>query len=180
MRNPSIRDRFLAWQCRLRQVAMREHGGRPSPGMCPRVLDGAGREIAAALTVLLLPKHPEESTAFFRFQVMKTRDPRALYERGLTFLQADYYQAPETFRGTLAAVLPQGSPVAAALIERGTCVLAFDQSGQSYSLPCDVRLLASDDAAREAALWHNRLFNPTLPDTALTLAFKPDWAAAGT
>ena len=33
------RDSFLDWQCRIRQVAMREEGGRPSPGMRPRVLE---------------------------------------------------------------------------------------------------------------------------------------------
>ena len=74
---------------------MREDGGRPSPGMRPRVLDTAGRELAPALTVLLIPKEPEESTAFFRFQVMKTPDPRDVYERALAYLQADYFQTPE-------------------------------------------------------------------------------------
>ena len=181
MRKPSgndMRDRFLGWQCRIRQIAMRQDGGRPSPGMRPRVLDGAGREIAEALTVLLVPKHPEESTAFFRFQVMKTADPRDLYERGLTYLQADYFQRPETFGDTLAAVLPHGSPIAEALIEGGACVLAFHQFSQSYSLPCAVRVLKPGDAAREAAIWHNRLFNPALPDTVHVVAFQPDWASA--
>jgi hypothetical protein len=181
VRKPSgkdMRDRFLGWQCRIRQIAMRQDGGRPSPGMRPRVLDGAGREIAEALTVLLVPKHPEESTAFFRFQVMKTADPRDLYERGLTYLQADYYQRPETFGDTLAAVLPHGSPIAEALIEGGECVLAFHQFSQSYSLPCAVRVLKPGHAAREAAIWHNRLFNPALPETVHVVAFQPDWASA--
>jgi hypothetical protein len=83
-----IRDGFLAWQCLIRQAAMREEGGRPSPGMRPRVLDTAGRELAPAMTVLLIPKEPKESTAFFRFQVMKTPDPRDVYERALVYLQA--------------------------------------------------------------------------------------------
>lgn len=181
MRNSSdsdLRRRFLAWQCRIRQMAMRADGGRPSPGMCPRVLGSDNREIASALTVLLVPKDPEESTAFFRFQVMKTRDPRALYERGLAYLQADYYQAPETFKDRMIAVLPQGSPVAARLAKDGACVLAFHQSGLSYTLPCTVRTLKPGNAAREAALWHNRLFNPALPETVHVIAFQPDWASA--
>ncbi|MGI8851904.1 MAG: hypothetical protein ACR2GC_01135 [Methyloceanibacter sp.] len=173
-----LRDRFLGWQCRIRQIAMRQDGGRPSPGMRPRLLDVAVREITGALTVLLVPRHPEESTAFFRFQVMKTADPRDLYERGLTYLQADYFQKPETFSDTLAAVLPQDSPVASVLIEGGACVLAFHQFSQSYSLPCAVRILKPGDATREAAIWHNRLFNPALPDTVHVVAFQPDWASA--
>jgi hypothetical protein len=32
--------------------------------------------------------------------------------------------------------------------------------------------------AREAAIWHNRLFNPALPDTVHVLEFKPDWTSS--
>ncbi|MGH9547943.1 MAG: hypothetical protein ACRD3W_01160, partial [Terriglobales bacterium] len=75
-----LRDQFLAWQCRIRQIAMRQDGGRPSSGMCPRLVDALGRELSPALTVLLLPRDPTESTDLFRFQVTKHADPRDLYE----------------------------------------------------------------------------------------------------
>lgn len=179
-RGRALRRRFLRWQCDIRQTAMRDDGGRPSPGMCPRVVDRAGREIAASLTVLLKPKHPEESTAFFRFQVRRSADPRDIYQRALTYLQSDYFQDPKSFSDELLAVLPQGSPTAAMLIDGGECGLEFAQAGWAYGLPCAVRELAPGDAAREAALWHNRVFNPGLPDTAQVLAFKPDWASTGT
>jgi hypothetical protein len=77
----SLKDEFLGWQCRLRQIAMRQDGGRPSPGMRPRLLNRDGSEIASALTVLLIPQDPTESTAFFRFQVTRSAGPRELYER---------------------------------------------------------------------------------------------------
>jgi len=32
-----LRDQFVGWQCRLRQLAVRQDGGRPSAGMKPRV-----------------------------------------------------------------------------------------------------------------------------------------------
>ena len=95
--------------------------------MRPRLLDRDGRELAPALTVLIVPRDPAESTAFFRFQVLKTADPRDLLERALTFLQADYFQRPETFGDKLVAVLPQASPLASSLFSKGKCVLAFDQ-----------------------------------------------------
>jgi hypothetical protein len=174
------RDDFLAWQCRIRQIAMREDGGRPSPGMRPRVLDGSGQQLAPALTLLLLPRDPAESTAFFRFQVMRSADPRDIYERALTHLQADYFQQPRTFSDRLTAVLPATSPLAATLLADATCVLAFDQFRQSYRLPCTVLALPVGDAAREATLWHNRVFNPSLPDDVLVLQFRPDWMSAGT
>ena len=174
----SLKDEFLGWQCRLRQIAMRQDGGRPSPGMRPRLLNRDGSEIASALTVLLIPQDPTESTAFFRFQVTRSADPRELYERALTFLQSDYFQQPELFSDKVVAVLPAGSPLAAALTEQGRCVLEFAQFSQAYRLPCAVFELEPGEAAREAAIWHNRLFNPALPDTVHVLAFKPDWVSA--
>ena len=43
-------------------------------------------------------------------------------------------------------------------------MLEFDQFRQFYRLPCAVFELAAGDPPREATLWHNRLFNPALPD----------------
>jgi hypothetical protein len=157
---------------------MREHGGRPSRGMCPRVLHRSGREIAPQVTLLLVPRNPKESTAFFRFQVLRTQDPHEAYERGLAFLQADYFQEPDTFRDRLMAVFSLGSKLAASLLEHGSCILEFDEAGQSFSIPCAARELEPGDAAREAAIWHNRLFNPALPDQVHVLLFQPDWASA--
>lgn len=157
---------------------MRQDGGRPSPGMRPRLLDRNGREIAQALTVLLIPKDPFESTALFRFQAARFADPRELYERALRYLQADYFQAPETFSDKLVAILPEDSSLAAKLTAEGRCILDFAQFGQAYRLPCAVFALEPGEAAREAAIWHNRQFNPALPDAVHVLAFKPDWALA--
>jgi hypothetical protein len=173
----SLRDRFFGWQCRIRQIAMRQDGGRPSPGMRPLVLAGPGEEIAA-LTVLLVPREPDEVGAFFRFQVEKSADPREVYERGLAFLQADYFQDPKAFSDLLVAVLPEGSSGALSLEAAGVCVLEFDQWRQRFRVPCAVRLLSENDAARAAAVWHNRLFNPLLSDAVHVVAFQPDWAAA--
>jgi hypothetical protein len=173
-----LRDHFLGWQCRIRQIAMRQHGGRPLLGMQPRVLTTTGRELAPSLTVLIVPKEPAESTAFFRFQVQKSADPREIYEKGLAFLQADYFQQPKDFSDTLTAILPAGSSLAATLLAEATCVLEFDQFRQFYRLRCAVFAMATDDPARDAALWHNRIFNPALPDDVHVLAFRPDWVNA--
>ena len=173
-----IRDHFLGWQCRIRQIAMRQDGGRPSPGMRPRLLTTAGRELSPALTVLIVPREPKDSTAFFQFQVQKSPDPRQVYEKGLAFLQADYFQQPGTFSERLTAVLPDASPLAAALLAEGTCLLEFNQFRQFYRLPCAVFESPAGDPARDVSIWHNRLFNPALPDAVHVLAFRPDWASA--
>ena len=173
-----IRDDFLAWQCRIRQIAMRQAGGCPSPGMRPRLLDRQGSELAPAITILIVPKEPEDSTEFFRFQVLKSSDPRDVYERALSFLQADYFQKPDSFSDRLIAVFPGGSPLASALLTETQCILHFDQFSQSYLLPCTIAALAPGDAAYAAAVWHNRLFNPSLPGTLHVLGFQPHWASA--
>jgi hypothetical protein len=176
----TFRDDFLAWQCRIRQFAMRQDGGRPSPGMRPRVRDRSGQELSPALTVLIVPRDPAESTDFFRFQVLKTADPRDLYERALTYLQADYFQRPGEFGDVLTAALPPNSELAAKLIGDGRCLLEFDQFSQRYRLPCAAFATDPGEAIREATLWHNRLFNPSLPDDVLVLGFRPDWRSAET
>lgn len=173
----AMRDRFFHWQCKLRQIAVRQDGGRPSPGMRPRLLAADGAEIAPALTTLLVPERPSESTAFFRFQVQKSDEPQAIYERGLAFLQAEYFQEPDAFSDQLAAVLPEGSDIAPRLSDGG-CILEFEQWRQFFRLPCKATRLSNGDPAREAALWHNRIFNTLLPDSVHVFAFQPDWTAA--
>jgi hypothetical protein len=174
----ALRDHFLGWQCRIRQIAMRQDGGRPSAGMRPRVLTNTSRELSPALTVLLVPKEPQESTSLLRFQVQKTHDARDIYERGLAYLQADYFQQPKTFSDQLTAVLPENSALARMLLGESTCVLEFDQFRQRYRLPCAVIALVLGDAARDASIWHNRIFNPALADTVQVVAFQPDWGKA--
>jgi hypothetical protein len=157
---------------------MREDGGRPSPSMRPRLLDETGAELVPGLTVLLLPKAPEESTAFFRFQVTKSSDPREIYEKALRYLQADYFQEPKAFSDRLLAVLPNDAPLADDLTAAGRCILVFGPRRKGYRLPCKIKALATDDAGHAAAVWHNRVFNPALPETVHVLAFDPDWASA--
>lgn len=175
-----LRDRFLEWQCQLRKTAMREQGGRPSSGMCPRVLSETGEEQLSTLTVLLLPEEPEESTAFFRFQVQKSADPRETYEKALRFLQSEYYQDANAFSGRLLAVLTPDAPLTGALIEAGRCVLDFSQGRHSFRVPCKVKAVKEGKPNHEAAIWHNRVFNPALPDGMQVLVFKPDWKSVET
>lgn len=175
-----LKDRFIEWQCQLRKTAMREQGGRPSDGMCPRVLTDSGQEQLSALTVLLTPEEPKESTAFFRFQVQKSADPRETYQKALRFLQSEYYQDAKQFTDRLLAVLPPDAPVTGALIESDGCTLDFSQGRHRFRVPCKVKTVKKGSARYEAAIWHNRVFNPALPDGMQVLSFKPDWKSAET
>ena len=71
----ALRDSFLGWQCRLRQLAMRQAEGRPTNGMRPEDTVGDDPKPLGQITVLVLKAEPEEITAQFRHMVQKTNDP---------------------------------------------------------------------------------------------------------
>ena len=174
----TLRRQFLGWQCRLRQIAMREDGGRPSEGMRPKVLSPDGRTLSEGTVVLLVRTDPAESSDFFEFQVRKNHDPNEVYQKGLTFLQSTHYHRANRFSDEMTALFLPESRLAALLAELGACRLDFRQFGQSYRLPCAVRAMAPREAAYRNTLWHNRLFNTRLSDDVRILGFKPDWTAA--
>lgn len=175
----ALRDEFLGWQCRIRQLAVRQFGGRPSSGMRPRVLDPQGDEIAPAITVLINPEEPENSIKLFRHQVLKTNDPIERYDKALEILAASYFQQPAEFSDVLTALFGPGSSVAGRLLDLGQCVLEFEQFSQTYRLPCTVLALGEDEPFYKATYWHNRLYNPAMPPGISILAFTPDWTRAG-
>ncbi len=174
----ALRDRFLGWQCRLRQLAVRRFGGRPSPGMRPRVLDAGGAELAASIIVLLLPREPAEATAQFRHMVRRSHDPRERHGAALKYLQATHYQYPHEFSDRPTALFAADSRLAATLAAAGRCVLDFREASQSYRVPCAVAPLAPEAEAWQATYWHNAMFNHNLPRDVTVLGFTPDWSAA--
>ena len=174
----ALRDQFIGWQCRLRQLAVRQNGGRPSSGMRPRLLSPAGDELAPGVTVLIVPAAPGDSIKLFRHQVLKTLDPVERWEKALELLSASYFQKPREFGDTLTALFGGGSALVARLLDFGACRLEFAQYAQGYRIPCRVRALAEAEDLYQATYWHNRLFNANPPPAAQVLAFLPDWAHA--
>ena len=173
-----IRDEFIAWQCRLRQLSARQMGGRPLEGMCPSVLGHAGEVLSGSVVTVLVEKVPAEHTAQMRFQFMKTGDPVDRYDRILEILQSAYFQHPQNFSDTMCALFGPTHPLAARLLHLRRCVLAFEQYRQCYQFPCTVTALAEDDPSYQATYWHNAMFNPDLPAGIQILAFQPDWSHA--
>ena len=174
----TLRQQFLIWQCRLRQIAMREDGGRPSEGMRPKILSPDGDIISEGAIILLVRSDPAESTDFFEFQVRKNHDPNEVYQKGLTFLQSTHYHQANRFSDEMTALFLTESRLAALLAELRACRLEFRQFGQAYRLPCAVREMAPEEPAYRNTLWHNRLFNTLLSDGVRILGFEPDWTAA--
>ena len=169
---------FLGWQCRIRQIAVRQFGGMPMSGMQPRVSTKQEELIAPAVVSLLVPLEPAESTAYFKFQVQRTNEPEEAREAALKYLGSDYFQLPENFSDETTAVFGAVSPLAEALLKAGEALLDFEQYAQRFRLICKVRRLRMEEPARELSFWQARLFNPNLPKNAAVLGFKPDWKRA--
>ncbi len=175
--NQTLRSHFIAWQCRIRQIAAREYGGQPMQAMRPRVSTRKGVVILPAMTVLLVPFDPAASTAFFRFQLQRTNEAEKSRQSGLGYLSGDFYQLPELFTDEMTAVFGPASEAATALFRAKEVLLDFAQFSQTYRMFCKVRRLASGPL-RESSLWQTRLFNPNIPNDASVLGFKPDWKNA--
>lgn len=174
----ALRNEFIGWQCRLRQVSARHAGGRPSPGMRPRVLTSSGDELSPAVTVLIVEARPQHTTAMFRFQYLKTPDPTERYHKALEILSAGHFQQPRMFSDVMTALFGPKSVLAAALLKHGDCILRFEETSRAYRVPCAVAGLAENHAFHQATYWHNHLFNPSFPPGIRILSFVPDWTHA--
>ena len=171
-------NRFLGWQCRVRQHAMRAGQGRPDAGMMPMLrLGESGRELGAIITVF--NKAPLYAlTPELRHIAKSSHDPHQRRERALALLAATYYQKPHEFSDTLTSSFQPNSLMAEAIISAKNVELAFVAYGQEFTIPCRVLRLGADDFFYQATWWHNYLFNPNLSGEAVILGFEPDWEGA--
>lgn len=164
---------FLGWQCRVRQLAVRRHEGRPTPGMRPTVrLDGAP---AGELTTLLVKSDPAPFIARFRYMYQRTQDPAERRASALELLADAYYQRPREFSDRLTALFGPETGLADRLRDEGHCVLAFNQFSQGYLIPCTVAEVSPNEPEFQFTVTHNRLFNPHMPPGVRVLAFAPRW-----
>ena len=172
----ALRLHFLGWQCRVRQLAVRQHEGRPTSGMRPGVrLDGMR---AGDITTVLVKSDPDHFVARFRYMYQRTQDPAERRQSALEFLADAYYQRPQEFSDRLTALFGPRSGLADQLGNAGRCALYFNQFSQSYLIPCEVLELAPDRPDFEFTLTHNRLFNPGMPPEVRVLGFTPQWHEA--
>jgi hypothetical protein len=174
----ALRDAFIGWQCRIRQLSARQAGGRPSAGMRPRVSAPQGEEIAPAVTLLISEQEPQANTTLFRFQFLKNQDPAERYDKILEILSAGYFQQPHDFGDVMTGLFGPQSTVAATLLNHGRCILDFAEYAQAYRIPSAVAALTESDDLYQATYWHNRMFNPNMPPAVRILSFTPDWPHA--
>jgi len=173
-----LRLAFLRWQCRVRQIAMRESQGRPTDAIMPALtLEGAEAPMGHIITVLSKTERFSK-TPEMRHMVKKTIDPAQRRNSALKLLSEFYFQKPEEFSDMLTASFPPGSPGAGEIRAAERCTLTFEAYGQRFDIACRVWRLAEHHPLWQATYWHNMLFNPAMPADPVILGFEPDWTAS--
>ena len=174
--NQMLRENFLRWQCRVRQITMREHEGKPDEAVMPSVrLQGNEEPLGHIVTVMC--KRPEYSqTPELRHMIRRTEDVSQRRKSALTLFSETYYQKATEFSDVLTSTFLPGSEGAAALVRAGHCDLLFNAYQQEYHLSCKIWRLSQHNPLWQATYFHNMLFNPALPPDTTILGFEPDWA----
>ncbi len=173
-----LRLAFLRWQCRVRQMSMRDNQGRPDDAITPAMfLPDEAEPMGHVIT--LLNKSPGYSvTPELMHMARKTNDPAQRRDQAIRFFSATYYQKAAEFSDILTATFPPGSPGAATIREAERVRLRFDAYAQVFDLSCKVWLLTERNPLYQSTMAHNGLFNPTLPPDTTVLGFEPDWDAS--
>ena len=166
----------MRWQCRVRQMAMRDNAGRPDEGSMPE-LTLSGEKEAKGHIITLLSKNAAYSKVPEMLHMFKqTYDPAKQREKALQFFSEVYYQKSEQFSDTLTSTFTQNSPSTQSIVESGWCTLGFEAYNQRYDLVCQVSQLKREDYLYQATWCHNQLFNPNLHPETIIMAFSPDWS----
>ena len=171
-----IQNHFIGWQCRVRQYAMRNDEGRPTAGMQPDVFLEDGKEVASAVTLLLVPDLLQDSILQFRFMALETQDPQERYKKAIELLSSSFYQNVENFSGLMTCVFSMNSETVNRLTKNQRCVLEFDFQQQKFRVPAGIKVLLKKNPKYEFTYWHNFLFNPHLSPDVTVLGFEPDWS----
>lgn len=173
-----LRLAFLKWQCRVRQMSMRDHQGRPDDAITP-ALFLPGEDAPMGHIITLLNKSPGYSvTPELLHMAKRTNDPAQRRDQAIRFFSATYYQKAAEFSDIQTATFPPGSPGAATIRKAETVRLRYEAYAQVFDLSCKVWKLAPRNPLYQSTMAHNRLFNPSLPDDTEVLGFEPDWDAS--
>ncbi len=173
-----LRERFLAWQCLIRQYSMRNARGRPTPAMQPTLRLPGETTGGNQVNVLIIKLQSQPHTAQMRHIVRKSQDPHERYESALRYLSATYFQRSREFSDHMTALFALDSSLARQLLESEVCTLDFAEKSHCYSIPCQARQLQPSEPDYQATYWHNSMFNPAMPGHVQILSLIPNWSEA--
>jgi hypothetical protein len=170
-----LMERFLRWQCRVRQIAMREARGKPDNAVTPALTLAGQTEPMGHIITVLCKWGGYSKTPEMRHMVKRTNDPAQRRDKAIEYFSSTYYQNIREFSDALTATFPPASQGAQTITEAGECTLSFSAYSQRFDLFCSVSQLGEKNPLFQATYWHNLLFNPNLHPQTTVLQFKPDW-----
>ena len=170
-----IKKSFIKWQCRVRQIAMRDNGGKPDEGIMPSLRLLSSDTTKGSVITLIHKRHEFSVTKELIHMAKKTLDPAQRRDQAIRFFSATYYQKYAEFSDILTATFQPNSSIVRKIIQSKSCFLTFDAFSQQYDIKCEVRSLDKDDSLYGSTIAHNSLFNPYLHPETEVLAFEPNW-----
>lgn len=173
--NFELRNQFLKWQCRVRQISCRTKDGRPSAAMIP-TLEANSTSKPTMQIITILNKLPDFSNLCeLKHIALRTNDPNERRTSALKFLSEVYYQNALQFSDVLTATFPPYSKTAQEMVASGHCALVYEQFNQRYNIQCSPFSISTNKELHAATYWHNFLFNPALPTDVTIIGFEPNW-----
>ena len=176
---PSPQEKFMKFQCRARQMIMRDNLGRPDASITPTIyLKGNTKPITKIIT--LMHKLPEYSALSELMHIArKTNDPSQRRDQAVKLLSASYYQKHREFTDVLTATFTPNSNLAETLISEGSCRLLFDAHSHKFESTFTVNKLERSEFLFRSTIMLNQLFNPNLHPETIILSFSPGWEENG-
>jgi len=170
-----LRDSFLYWQCRVRQISMRDTMGQPDDSITPALTLAGEMEPMCRVITLLSKVSPYSKMPEIQHIIKSTNDPEERRRKAVEFFSETYFQNTREFSDTLTAIFPPSSPGAKAICRAGKCTLSFAGYGQQFDIFCKVWALSGEDPGFQASWCHNLLFNSRLHPKVVILCFEPNW-----
>ena len=170
-----LREAFLRWQCRVRQIAMRERKGQPDDSVMPFLTLPNHPEPQGQIITVLSKARGYSKLPEIQHIVRRTNDPAQRREKAIALFSEMYYQKADEFSDVLTATFLPGSKGARTIVRAKTCQLTFNAYSQRFDLECKVNRLSQHDPLYQATWWHNKIFNPNLNPETIVLGFKPQW-----
>ena len=135
-----MKDRFLKWQCHVRQMMMRDNLGKPTDAVLPEVfLEGQDNSLGSIITIMnKLPMYSE--TPEMLHMARKTHDPAQRRSQALQYFSATYYQKYSHFSDILTATFQGGSQGAAQILKAAQCRLVFEPTRKSLTFCARLKL----------------------------------------
>ena len=117
--NP-LREKFIKWQCRVRQIAMRNNNGRPDDSISPVVLLPNEKEPVGKIITVLSKDIAFSRTPELKHLFKRTFDPLQRREKAIEFFSETYFQKHKEFSDILTATFQPNSIGAETITKNGT------------------------------------------------------------